>query len=83
MCIELLEQIFKISQVNAGKKHTSSTSGMKTSVKTSQLLKHRASALVPQTLRDMTAAILERDFQKFAELTMKVNLFRFELFNLY
>jgi diphosphomevalonate decarboxylase len=61
-----------INQVNSGKKHVGSTDGMQTSVVTSKLLQYRAEHIVPQSLTDMTAAIRERNFENFAELTMKV-----------
>lgn len=61
-------------QVNAGRKHIGSTDGMQLSVGTSQLLKHRAAHIVPGVIGSMTDAILNRDFERFAELTMKVCL---------
>lgn len=56
---------------NESKKKYSSTSGMKTSVQTSTLLKTRADSIVPQRIEEMTCAIKSKDFIKFAELTMK------------
>ena len=58
-------------QVNTGKKHTGSTSGMQTSVETSELLQERIKQ-VPRRMELMTKAILQKDYQLFAELTMKV-----------
>ncbi|XP_053255961.1 diphosphomevalonate decarboxylase [Podarcis raffonei] len=57
--------------VSAEKKQVASTAGMQTSVKTSLLLKHRAEALVPERMSQMTQHILQRDFEAFGELTMK------------
>lgn len=56
---------------NDQKKETGSTSGMGSSVQTSTLLKYRASTIVPQRIKDMTAAILSKDFNKFADITMQ------------
>ncbi|RWS16855.1 diphosphomevalonate decarboxylase-like isoform X1, partial [Dinothrombium tinctorium] len=52
-------------------KDTSSTSGMQQSVKTSTLIHYRASEIVPKRVADITKAILERDFNTFAMITMK------------
>lgn len=57
--------------VSADKKQTSSSHGMQKTVETSQLLKYRAEELVPSALRQMKEAIKDRDFHRFAELTMK------------
>jgi len=59
-------------QVNAGRKHIGSTDAMRVSVKTSELLRHRAENIVPGVMDNMKDAILNRNFEKFAELTMKV-----------
>jgi len=59
-------------QVNAGRKHIGSTDAMRVSVRTSELLRHRAENIVPGVMDDMRDAILNRNFDKFAELTMKV-----------
>ncbi|KAL3181082.1 hypothetical protein MRX96_037138 [Rhipicephalus microplus] len=53
------------------KKDTSSSHGMARTMETSSLIKERVSNVVPQRMRDMTDAILQRDFNKFAEITMK------------
>jgi len=45
---------------------------MQTSVKTSQLLAHRAEKIVPERMVEMRRAIKDKDFQTFAEITMKV-----------
>ncbi|KAL8195072.1 UNVERIFIED_CONTAM: hypothetical protein K2H54_046308 [Gekko kuhli] len=57
--------------VSAEKKPVGSTAGMQTSVETSLLLKHRAEAVVPERVAQMTRHIQRRDFEAFAELTMK------------
>lgn len=57
--------------VSSSPKHTSSTEGMQTSVATSSLLQHRAQVVVPQRIHDMEDAIRTRNFDKFAEITMK------------
>ena len=53
------------------KKHVSSTSGMQTSVKTSDLLSYRASNVVPNRFRTMRDAIMSRKDSTVFELTMK------------
>lgn len=53
------------------KKHTSSSAGMQTTVATSSLLTHRTSQIVPQRMIQMKEAIANKDFDSFAELTMK------------
>ncbi|XP_068618136.1 diphosphomevalonate decarboxylase [Battus philenor] len=53
------------------KKHTSSSIGMMNSVNTSDLLKYRAKYSVPKRTEEISGAIINRDFAKFAELTMK------------
>ncbi|ELU01936.1 hypothetical protein CAPTEDRAFT_176844 [Capitella teleta] len=57
--------------VSADKKHVGSTAGMQTSVKTSPLLKHRAEKIVPERMQAMIEAIQKKDFESFADLTMK------------
>lgn len=52
-------------------KKTPSSVGMRNSVKTSELLKYRAEHCVPRRTSEIVKAIEERDFQTFAELTMK------------
>ena len=59
-------------KVSDHKKATSSTAGMQTTVETSPLLKYRADVIVPDRMVAMTAAIKDRDFETFADLTMKV-----------
>uniref|UniRef100_A0A4W3IWT2 Diphosphomevalonate decarboxylase n=1 Tax=Callorhinchus milii TaxID=7868 RepID=A0A4W3IWT2_CALMI len=57
--------------VSAERKPVGSTTGMQTSVKTSPLLKHRAEKIVPERMKEMTEAIQCRDFESFAQITMK------------
>jgi len=57
--------------VSDKKKSVSRTVGMQTAVKTSTLFKERAESIVPLRMGLMKKAILERDFETFAELTMK------------
>ncbi|CAL1277851.1 unnamed protein product [Larinioides sclopetarius] len=57
--------------VNAGKKEIGSTIGMQQSVLTSSLLPYRVSNIVPERVEAIKKAILEKDFQTFAEITMK------------
>jgi diphosphomevalonate decarboxylase len=56
--------------VSAEKKGVSSTSGMQITVSTSSLFPHRASTVVPKHMALMQKAILERDFETFAKVTM-------------
>nr|XP_054748448.1 diphosphomevalonate decarboxylase-like [Lytechinus pictus] len=56
--------------VSDQKKHTSSTAGMQTTVETSELLQHRVT-LIPGYMETMRKAIRERDYESFAQLTMK------------
>ncbi|CAG9855786.1 unnamed protein product [Phyllotreta striolata] len=55
---------------NETKKY-SSTSGMKTSVETSQLLPYRAKEIVPKQVERMKRAIADKDFEAFARITME------------
>ena len=57
--------------VSDKKKSVSSTAGMQATVKTSTLFKERAESVVPKRMELMKEAILERDFEAFAELTMR------------
>lgn len=57
--------------VNDSKKKVASTSGMARSVVTSELIKYRVEKCVPHRIHSMTQAIKDRDFSKFAEVTMK------------
>lgn len=53
------------------KKGTSSTSGMQRTVETSPLLQHRIKEVVPQRMKEISAAIQAKDFETFANLTMQ------------
>jgi diphosphomevalonate decarboxylase len=57
--------------VSDKQKHTSSSDGMQLSVKTSKMLADRADNVVPKRMEEMKKAILDRDFETFADLTMK------------
>lgn len=56
--------------VSDAKKGTSSTSGMSTSVATSDLLAHRAKEVVPKRMLEIEKAWLEKDFEAFGRITM-------------
>jgi len=53
------------------RKKTSSSLGMRNSVKTSELLKYRAEYSVPPRVDTIVKAIEERDFQTFADISIK------------
>jgi diphosphomevalonate decarboxylase len=57
--------------VSAEKKGIGSTAGMQVTVKTSDLFKSRVEQTVPKHMKLMEQAIRERDFQLFAEVTMR------------
>lgn len=57
--------------VSADKKDTPSTSGMQTTVKTSDLFQWRIKEVVPKRFEEMKKSILNKDFPTFADLTMK------------
>lgn len=57
--------------VSAAKKGVSSTSGMQATVATSALFPHRANVVVPERMVQMKQAIRDRDFETFADLTMR------------
>ncbi|KAG6891570.1 hypothetical protein C0992_003597 [Termitomyces sp. T32_za158] len=59
-----------ICVVSDDKKSTSSTSGMQRTVDTSALLAHRIAHVVPQRMDAISTAILKRDFDAFARITM-------------
>lgn len=52
-------------------KKVSSKIGMKLAVETAPLIKNRANECVPNRINEMTQAILNRNFPKFGELTMR------------
>ncbi|EMG46004.1 MVD Diphosphomevalonate decarboxylase [Candida maltosa Xu316] len=57
--------------VSDDKKDTPSTTGMQSTVQTSDLFAHRITEVVPARFIEMKKAIIDKDFPKFAELTMK------------
>ncbi|SCU77684.1 LANO_0A01002g1_1 [Lachancea nothofagi CBS 11611] len=57
--------------VSAAKKDTPSTSGMQHTVTTSDLFQQRIHNVVPQRFEEMKKSIQDRDFDLFAELTMR------------
>ena len=57
--------------VSDKEKDTSSTSGMETSRKTSELLAYRASSIVQGRLDAIKKAYNERDFETFGRITMQ------------
>ncbi|CZT06308.1 probable MVD1-mevalonate pyrophosphate decarboxylase [Rhynchosporium agropyri] len=57
--------------VSAEKKGVSSTSGMQITVATSKLFKRRAEVVVPESMKLMEKAILDKDFETFGEVTMR------------
>ena len=60
-----------ICVVSDAKKGTSSTSGMQRTVETSALLQHRIAHVVPERMDNISKAILQRDFDTFARITMQ------------
>jgi len=56
--------------VSGDKKNTSSTSGMQRSIKTSTLLDHRIEEVVPDRMEIIVQAIVKKDFDTFARMTM-------------
>ncbi|XP_040991551.1 diphosphomevalonate decarboxylase MVD2, peroxisomal [Juglans microcarpa x Juglans regia] len=58
-----------VAVVSSRQKETSSTTGMRETVETSLLLKHRAKEIVPKRILKMEEAIKNRDFTSFAQLT--------------
>ncbi|KAJ5711591.1 hypothetical protein N7488_005747 [Penicillium malachiteum] len=57
--------------VSAEKKDVPSTEGMQTTVATSELFAQRVSSVVPERMAAIEDAIRDRDFSKFAEITMR------------
>jgi diphosphomevalonate decarboxylase len=56
---------------SAKEKDVSSTSGMQQTVATSELFTHRANVVVPKRMEAMKKAVQGKDFEAFAELTMR------------
>lgn len=63
------ELVILVAVVSSRQKETSSTSGMRETVETSPLIKHRAAEVVPKRVPEMEEAIKNRDFPTFARLT--------------
>ncbi|KAF2100537.1 Diphosphomevalonate decarboxylase [Rhizodiscina lignyota] len=57
--------------VSAAKKGVSSTSGMQQTCTTSALFQHRVKDVVPRVMGQMKEAVEKKDFDKFAEITMR------------
>lgn len=57
--------------VNDRQKDVPSGEGMRRSVETSNLLKYRAESVVPNRISEMKKAILDKNFETFAQLTMQ------------
>ena len=57
--------------VNDGRKGTSSTSGMQTTVRTSKLLQRRIDTIADEHYALLEKAVAERDFATFGEVTMR------------
>lgn len=60
-----------ICVVSDDKKGTSSTAGMQRTVETSPLLQHRIKHVVPERMKAIKEAILAKDFDTFAKITMQ------------
>lgn len=60
-----------ICVISDNQKDISSSEGMSRSVKTSQLIENRSTKIVPQRMALMKKAILDKDFESFANLTMR------------
>jgi len=60
-----------ICVVSDDKKGTSSTVGMQRTLETSPLLQHRITSIVPERMERITDAIRRRDFNTFADVTMR------------
>ncbi|XP_071878410.1 mevalonate diphosphate decarboxylase [Bombus fervidus] len=57
--------------VNDAKKKVSSSVGMKRTMETSDLVQYRIKHVIPERIKKMEQAIVEKDFKIFAEHTMK------------
>lgn len=60
-----------ICVISDHKKDVSSSDGMRKSVQTSELLKFRANEVVPKRIEAITNAIIQKDFDEFATITMR------------
>lgn len=65
------EMCILVLVVNDVKKKCSSTSGMKRSVQTSELIHYRAEKVVPKRITQITEAIKNKNFDTFAKITMQ------------
>lgn len=57
--------------VSDKRKHVGSTTGMETTVKTSELLQHRVDVTLPKRIPALLDAIQSKDFRQFAKITMQ------------
>lgn len=60
-----------MDQVNDTKKKISSSIGMKRTIETSDLMQHRIKHVLPNRVKIIEQAIIEKDFKTFAEHTIK------------
>lgn len=65
------EVVIAVLVVSEHRKPIGSTSAMERSVQNSDLLKHRAAHVVPERMKQMEKAILDKDFDKFGQLTIQ------------
>ncbi|EYC12311.1 hypothetical protein Y032_0048g1721 [Ancylostoma ceylanicum] len=56
--------------IDDGEKEVGSSKGMRNTVETSELLKHRAKCIVPERIKRLSAAFEAHDFHEFALITM-------------
>ncbi|KAI6248207.1 Diphosphomevalonate decarboxylase [Erysiphe necator] len=56
--------------ISGSKKDVSSTSGMQATTKTSELFNRRVETVVPANIKMMQSAIMNKDFETFAKVTM-------------
>ena len=65
------EVVIAVLVVSEHRKPIGSTSAMERSVQNSELLKYRASHIVPERMKLMEKAIMERNFDEFGKLTIQ------------
>ena len=65
------EVVIAVLVVSEHRKPIGSTSAMERSVQNSDLLKHRAAHVVPERMKQMEKAILDRNFNEFGKLTIQ------------
>lgn len=65
------EVVIAVLVVSEHRKPIGSTSAMERSVQNSDLLKHRAANVVPERMKAMEKAILDRNFDEFGKLTIQ------------